>query len=42
MNKEKLYTKPSDEEYEEVKNLNKKNKNILTYSILAIIIILQQ
>lgn len=40
MNKEKLYTKPSDEEYEEVKNLNKKNKNILTYSILAIIIIL--
>lgn len=40
MTEEKLYTKPSDEEYEEVKNLNKKNKNILTYSILAIIMIL--
>ena len=40
MNKEKLYTKPSEEEYEEVKDLNKTNKKILTYSILAIIIIL--
>lgn len=40
MTKEKLYTKPTEEEYEEVKDLNKKNKNILTYSILAIIIIL--
>lgn len=40
MTKEKLYTKPSEEEYEEVKDLNKTNKKILTYSILAIIIIL--
>ena len=40
MNKEKLYTKPSDEEYEEVKELNKTNKKILTYSILATIMIL--
>lgn len=40
MTKEKLYTKPSDEEYEEVKDLNKTNKKILTYSILAIIMIL--
>lgn len=40
MTKEKLYTKPSEEEYEEVNDLNKTNKKILTYSILAIIIIL--
>lgn len=40
MNKEKLYTKPTEEEYEDVKNLNKTNKKILTYSILAIIMIL--
>ena len=40
MNKEKLYTKPSEEEYEEVKDLNKTNKKILTYSILVIIMIL--
>ena len=40
MNKENLYTKPTEEEYEEVKNLNKTNKKILTYSILAIIMIL--
>lgn len=40
MNKEKLYTKPTEEEYEEVKDLNKTNKKILTYSILAIIMIL--
>ena len=40
MTKEKLYTKPSDEEYEEVKDLNKTNKKILTYSILATIMIL--
>lgn len=40
MTKEKLYTKPSQEEYEEVKDLNKTNKKILTYSILVIIMIL--
>lgn len=40
MNKEKLYIKPTEEEYEEIKDLNKTNKKILTYSILAIIIIL--
>ena len=40
MNKEKLYTKPTEDEYEEVKDLNKTNKKILTYSILAIIMIL--
>lgn len=40
MTKEKLYTKPTKEEYEEVKDLNKTNKKILTYSILAIIMIL--
>lgn len=40
MTKEKLYTKPTEEEYEEIKDLNKTNKKILTYSILAIIIIL--
>lgn len=40
MTKEKLYTKPTEEEYEEVKDLNKRNKKILTYSILAIITIL--
>ena len=40
MTKEKLYTKPTEEEYEEVKDLNKTNKKILTYSILAIIMIL--
>ena len=40
MTKEKLYTKPTEEEYEEVKDLNNTNKTILTYSILAIIMIL--
>lgn len=40
MTKEKLYTKPTEDEYEEVKDLNKTNKKILTYSILAIIMIL--
>lgn len=40
MTKEKLYIKPTEEEYEEIKDLNKTNKKILTYSILAIIIIL--
>lgn len=40
MTKEKLYIKPTEEEYEEVKDLNKTNKKILTYSILAIIMIL--
>lgn len=40
MKKEKLYTKPTEEEYEEIKDLNKTNKKILTYSILAIIMIL--
>lgn len=40
MTKEKLYTKPSEEEYEEVKDLTKTNKKILTYSILTIIMIL--
>ena len=40
MTKEKLYTKPTEEEYEEIKDLNKTNKKILTYSILAIIMIL--
>lgn len=40
MNKEKFYTKPTEEEYEEVKDLNKTNKKILTYSILATIMIL--
>lgn len=40
MTKEKLYTKPTKEEYEEVKDLTKRNKNILIYSILAIIVIL--
>lgn len=40
MTKEKLYTKPSKEEYKEVKDLNKTNKKILTYSILIIIMIL--
>ena len=40
MTKKKLYTKPSEEEYEEVKDLNKTNKKILTYSIVAIIMIL--
>ena len=40
MTKEKLYTKPTEEEYEEVKDLNKTNKKILTYSILVIIMIL--
>lgn len=40
MTKEKLYTKPTEEEYEEVKDLHKTNKKILTYSILAIIMIL--
>lgn len=40
MTKEKLYIKPTEEEYEDVKNLNKTNKKILTYSILAIIMIL--
>lgn len=40
MTKEKLYTKPTEEEYEEVKNLSKRNKKILKYSILTIIMIL--
>ena len=40
MTKEKFYTKPTEEEYEEVKDLNKTNKKILTYSILATIMIL--
>lgn len=40
MTKEKLYTKPTEEEYEEVKDLSKRNKKILKYSILAIITIL--
>lgn len=40
MTKEKLYTKPTEEEYEEVKDLNKRNKKILKYSILTIIMIL--
>ena len=40
MTKEKLYTKPTEEEYEEIKDLNKTNKKILTYSILVIIMIL--
>ena len=40
MTKEKLYIKPTEEEYEEVKDLNNTNKKILTYSILAIIMIL--
>lgn len=40
MTKEKLYIKPTEEEYKEVKDLNKTNKKILTYSILAIIMIL--
>lgn len=40
MDEEKLYIKPTEEEYEEVKDLNNTNKKILTYSILAIIIIL--
>lgn len=40
MSKENLYTKPTEEEYEEVKDLTKTNKKILTYSILTIMIIL--
>lgn len=40
MTKEKLYTKPTEEEYEEVKDLSKRNKKILKYSILTIIMIL--
>lgn len=40
MTKENLYTKPTEEEYEEIKELTKTNKKILTYSILTIIMIL--
>lgn len=40
MTKENLYTKPTEEEYEEVKDLSKRNKKILKYSILTIIMIL--
>ena len=40
MTKENLYTKPTEEEYDEVKELTKTNKKILTYSILTIIMIL--
>lgn len=40
MTNEKLYTKPTEEEYDEVKELTKTNKKILKYSILTIIIIL--
>lgn len=36
MTKEKLYIKPTEEEYEEIKDLNKTNKKILTYSILLL------
>lgn len=40
MTNEKLYTKPTEEEYDEVKELTKTNKKILKYSILTIIMIL--
>ena len=40
MTKENLYTKPTKEEYDEVKELTKTNKKILKYSILTIIMIL--
>ena len=40
MTKENLYTKPTEEEYEEIKELTKTNKKILKYSILTIIMII--
>ena len=36
MTKEKLYTKPTEEEYEEVKDLSKRNKKILKYLSLLL------